>query len=94
MCENNSDFESFSCGNEILVSDFYGDYKMFEGRKAKGAWGEDEGGGNSKAKEKKRKRKEDHREGFFFTFYLIFVTLFFLRVGEEEKEKGRIRQET
>ena len=70
FCENKSDFESFSCGNEILVSDFYGDYKMFERRKAK-AWGEDEGGANSKAKEKKRKKREDHREGFFFIFYIF-----------------------
>ena len=64
-------FESFSCGNEILVSDFCGDYKMFEGRKAKGAWGEDEGGGNSKAKEKKRKkRKTSEKVSFlFFTFF-------------------------
>ena len=63
-------FESFSCGNEILVSDFYGDYKMFEGRKAK-AWGEDEGGGNSKAKEKKRKKKGRPQRRFFlfFTFF-------------------------
>ena len=89
MCENNSDFESFSCGNEILVSDFYGDYKMFEGGKAKGAWGEDEGGGNSKAKEKKRKRKGRPQRRFFlfFTFF-NFLTLLFLKVGKEEKEKG------
>ena len=70
LCENNSDFESFSCGNEILVSDFYGDYKMFEGRKAKGAWGEDEGGGNSKAKEKKRKKGKT-TEKVFFIFYIF-----------------------
>ena len=70
LCENNSDFESFSCGNEILVSDFCGDYKMFEGRKAKGAWGEDEGGGNSKAKEKKRKkRKTSEKVSFIFYFF-------------------------
>ena len=70
LCENNSDFESFSCGNEILVSDFYGDYKMFEGRKAK-AWGEDEGGANSKAKEKKRKKRGRPQRRFFFIFYIF-----------------------
>ena len=88
LCENNSDFESFSCGNEILVSDFCGDYKMFEGRKAKGAWGEDEGGGNSKAKEKKRKKREDHREGFFyFLHFLIFCDIIFLEGWEGGKGK-------
>ena len=73
FCENKSDFESFSCGNEILASDFYGDYKMFEGRKAKGAWGEDEGGEEAiqRLKRRKGKKREDLRGGFFFIFYFF-----------------------
>ena len=74
LCENNSDFESFSCGNEILVSDFCGDYKMFEGRKAKGAWGEDEGGEEAIQRLKRRKGKERKTtEKVFFYFLLNFL---------------------